>query len=84
MTEKQPEELIDSYRLNCRGTDKDGKHAFPKEEAEPVIIKVYRNGKTNPLCRYAELGCIAQRCNPELKIGVHEDELGVCHYSTKL
>jgi len=88
MTEEQPlEVLLNSYQLGCRGAAKDRKPVLPQDKAEPIIVKVYKDGKIEPLCRYVEIGCVAPRCNPELKEGLFtrftEDDLGVCPYATK-
>ena len=88
MTGKQPLEiLLSSYEFKCLGANKSRKPIFLQEQAEPVILKVYKDGKTEPLCRYVEMGCVAPRCNPKLIEGLSirftEDDLGICPYATK-
>lgn len=79
---KELEKLLTSHQLNCTARNLDGKPFFTPNNAEPVIIKVYNNGETIPLCRYSFHG-VVWRCNPSLKRVETEDELHVCPYYSK-
>lgn len=43
---------IGSHRIDCRGIDEGDKKVLKKSEAEPVIVRIYHDGKSLPLCRY--------------------------------
>ena len=79
MIEKKLEGLLSSYSVKCRGTDCDSKKVLPKGDAEQVIVKVYRNGASEPLCRYLS-GSNSDKC----KATNTEDEtqIGFCVYKT--
>ncbi len=57
---KKLDEIVNSYLINCRGIEygKGGQgnvivlSILSKENAEPVIIKIYKSGKSVPLCKY--------------------------------
>lgn len=87
MAQEKPqlELLLATHEFNCRGADKAGNLVLPEDNAEFVIVKVYKDGMTRPLCRYLAWSCIAPRCNPELKenVSLREDDFGVCPYATK-
>lgn len=83
MAEDELEGLLNSHVVPCRGASRNESPVFPAEGAETVIVKVYKNGKTEPLCRYLQLGCVTPRCNPERRsMSEGEDGLGVCPYSS--
>lgn len=79
------EELIASHRIKCQAVDEAGAQYLRKEDSEAVIVNVYKDGRTEVLCRYVEWGCVIPRCNPVLRRGVitsfSEDELGDCMYA---
>jgi len=87
MAENDLLRLVGSHVIQCSGADHDGKPVLLEGRPEQVIVKLYENGKTEPLCRYFEPDCVAPRCNPKRikDIGIihAEDDLGVCHYSSK-
>lgn len=78
---------MQAFQIQCSGANKNGSSCFlADEEKEPVIIKVYENGLTVPLCRYAHISdSRLMKCNPNLQevSGAKEDKLGDCPYSTK-
>ncbi len=86
MAEDKLEGLLNSHVIQCRGASRNESPVFPEDKSETIVVKVYKNGKTEPLCRYLESGCVAPRCNPErIRIGMGaetEDCLGVCPYSS--
>jgi len=73
-------EVITAFNIGCSGCDSNGRPVL--REKEPVIVKVYKNGASQVLCRYLFTG-VADRCNPILDKSKHEDDLEVCPYSTK-
>lgn len=46
------EGLLKTYSVKCRGIDKNNFPVLNDEQKEHIIVKVYRNGKSEPLCRY--------------------------------
>jgi len=44
--------LISSHLIACRGINCNNNPLLPKENAEPVIVNIYKNGTSSPLCRY--------------------------------
>jgi len=89
MAKEQLNELLNSYQIPCRGVDEKGNRVFSEEQAEPVVVKVYRNGKTEALCRYLTIGCVVPRCNPKLIEGIGtnhelgEDNFSLCPYCSR-
>ena len=87
MIKEQLEGLLNSYQFRCEGIDKEGHPVFPEGQGEPIIVKVYRNGKTRPVCRYLEVQCNPPRCNPESEgiptVNISKKEFGCCPYVTK-
>ncbi|UCG95531.1 MAG: hypothetical protein JSV92_00570 [archaeon] len=70
--------LIGSHKIKCCGINSLGNEVFDKKLAEDVIVKVYKDGHSEPLCRYnidKEGKCDAV-FNPT-------DEPGFCPYKTK-
>jgi hypothetical protein len=87
MAENELEGLLASHQIQCRGASAGHAPApvFPEEEAESIIVNVYKDGKTQVLCRYMEPRRVIPRCNPEGRIlgSEAEDVLGVCPYAKK-
>lgn len=86
--EEELEGLLTAFQICCRGASRNESLVFPKDKAETVIVKVYKDGKTEALCRYLEHGCVAPRCNPERVVsgigaGKTEDILGICPYCSR-
>ena len=54
MTEQIPLEkkLVNTHVVKCRGRDKEENPVLAEGEAEEVIVKVYADGHTIPLCRH--------------------------------
>jgi len=49
--EKNLAELADSYQFQCRGKAKAaGLSVFHRKEAVPVIVKIYKDGKSEAEC----------------------------------
>lgn len=82
------EVLLSAFQIKCRGIDKNNKHVFSENEAEQAVIKVYKNGRTESLCRCKLYDFGAEgRCNPHLnKIDVSsaKEDFGFCPYCSKL
>jgi len=44
--------IANSHMIMCRGTDLEGKFVFAKDDAEPVIVNAWVDGKNSVKCRY--------------------------------
>lgn len=76
------EGLLETREKECKGVDEDNKPVFSKGTEEIVIIKIYKDGRTYPLCRYL-LDDI--KCNPTLvntESVTDKSKLGYCLYHT--
>jgi len=80
--EKNLTELINSYQFQCRGTTNIGGTAkiigFPAlsiENALPVIVKIYRDGKSE-----AECTCLVE---DSCRASYNSNKYGKCPYVTE-
>jgi len=69
--------LESSYLIKCRGVSKKEIWPLSEEAAEQVIVKVYRDGHTIPVCRYLE-GDSDDICSAALD----EEDRTFCPYRT--
>jgi len=75
--------LVTAFQIKCRGVDKDGTECFGETRAPEVIVKVYEDGHTEPLCRCLTKGAVVPRCNPNNINYSTEDCLSACQYHSK-
>ncbi len=54
-------EIINSHKVKCFGITRDNKKVL--KEPEDVIVKIFKSGKTKPLCRYFKLVDNMHICN---------------------
>ena len=86
MTEGKVSEVVASFHFQCRAASKEGRPVLPNDQAEPIIVNVYRDGTSIPLCRYLSSGMSPYGiCNPDLRKGIGfqipDSEFGSCPYS---
>jgi len=72
--------LVKTYQVKCRGIVEwdSNKPALSKEDSELVIVRIYGDGHSNPLCRY-----IRGNRNTKCSAGPPQEEdlnLPVCLY----
>ena len=77
MEPKKLEGLIKTYSIKCNGTDKHENPVLSDKQKEPVIVKIHRNGRSTPLCKYL-CGDYDSRCSASL----NEDDKGICPYKS--
>lgn len=81
------DEVVNSHCIQCDFVETREGHIPDKHNTELVIVKVYRSGKTEPLCKYVEMGCVVPRCNwaglEGIGVDFPEDKLGICPYASK-
>jgi hypothetical protein len=69
-------ELADSYQFSCRGrTNVAGEFALDKEHAVPVVVKIYRDGKSESECT-----CVV---GGSCEASIEEKRYGECPFVTK-
>ncbi len=74
------DEIINSHRVECQGVNRNNRKAFIR--AENVIVKIYKSGRSEPLCRYFKLVSDFHVCNP---MNIKSDdimEFGDCPFYT--
>jgi hypothetical protein len=54
--------LIGAFQLECRGCNKAGGKVLSEENAESVVVKVYKDGSSEPLCRYLKKDAHLYKC----------------------
>ena len=72
---KKLEGLLRTYSIKCNGIDKNGLLVLDDKMQEKVIVKIYRDGKSMPLCRYLS-GDNENRCSAPL----NDEDKGFCQY----
>jgi len=75
MKPKRLEGLLKTYLIKCKGIDENENPVLSDEQKEMVIVKVYRNGHSIPLCRYLS-GDNDNHCSASL----NKDNKGFCPY----
>ena len=74
MVKKIENKIFEVFKMDCRGNMNSDFDFLSKENAEQVIVRVYENGDTIPVCRYNK----GMRCTAPMEI-----DQGFCKYLSK-
>jgi len=74
---KKLEGIAGTHLIECRGINSDKKPVLSDNKKETVIVKIYKNGHSIPICRYLD-GMNDNKCYASSK----ETDYGFCPYRT--
>ena len=76
---REPKDTLETQIIQCRGIDLNCKQPLKKSKAETIILMIYKDGTTIPMCRYIT-GAETNICSASTDYSHTEQNYTFCPY----